>query len=301
MTESIYAATHAYISENPKRRISVSGVLNHLGVSKSGYYSWMNRAPSRQIRLKQTVKTAIRKIYDESKQIYGAPKIAKELHKQGFQTTERTVTRYMLEMGIRACWTKPYTVTTHSEDFSDSLKNILQRDFHPEKPNAVWCTDITYIPTQKGFVYLSCIMDLFSRKIVAWELAPTLETNYVIKAVRKAIHTTGKRPAVIHTDRGTQYTSEAYRKQTEGIEKSYSSKGSPWDNACIESFHALIKREWLNRFVIRDIEHAHALVFEYIDSFYNTRRVHSFCGYESPLHFEAQYYRNRAEGKKHTA
>ena len=167
--------------------------------------------------------------------------------------------------------------------------------------NAVWCTDITYIPTQKGFVYLSCIMDLFSRKIVAWELAPTLETNYVIKAVRKAIHTTGKRPAVIHTDRGTQYTSEAYRKQTQGIEKSYSSKGSPWDNACIESFHALIKREWLNRFVIRDMEHARMLVFEYIDSFYNTRRTHSFCGYESPLHFEAKYYRNRAEAKEHIA
>ena len=129
-------------------------------------------------------------------------------------TSERTVTRYMQEIGICACWTKPYTVTTHSEDFSDSLKNILQRDFHPEKPNAVWCKDITYIPTRKGFVYLSCIMDLFSRKIVAWELAPTLETNYVIKAVRKAIHTTGKRPAVIHTDRGTQYTSEAYRMQT---------------------------------------------------------------------------------------
>ena len=110
----------------------------------------------------------------------------------------------MQEMRIRACWVKPYTITTHSEDFSDSLKNILKRDFHPEKPNAVWCTDITYIPTQKGFVYLSCIMDLFSRKIVAWELAPTLETNYVIKAVRKATHTTGKRPAVIHTDRGTQ-------------------------------------------------------------------------------------------------
>ena len=154
----------------------------------------------------------------------------------------------------------------------------------------MWCTDITYIPTRKGFVYLSCIMDLFSRRIISWELAPTLETKHVISAAKKAISQTGKKPAVIHTDRGIQYTSVAYWDETKDIMKSYSSKANPWDNACIESFHALIKREWLNRFNIQDIEHAHSLVFAYIDAFYNTRRMHSFCGYKSPVDYENQYY-----------
>lgn len=290
MTESKYAALKDYQSEHPERRISVSRVLRHLGVSKSGYYSWLNRKPSNQSLRKAKIKSLIKDIYDGSNSIYGAPKITAELHKIGYNTSERTVTRYMKEMGIRACWVRPYTVTTHSENFSDELKNILSRDFSPSEPNAAWCTDITYIPTQKGFVYLSCIMDLFSRRIVSWELAPTLETKYVVKAVRKAILTSGKRPKVIHTDRGVQYTSISYWDETKGIINSYSSKANPWDNACIESFHALIKREWLNNFRIRDINHAHQLVFEYIDMFYNTRRIHSFCGYLSPMVYEIQYY-----------
>lgn len=201
----------------------------------------------------------------------------------------------MREMGIRAIWIKPYTVTTHSENFSDELKNVLDRDFSPKAPNAVWCTDITYIHTDKGFVYLSCIMELYSRRILAWQLAPTLETKYVINAVQKAIVSTGARPKVIHTDRGTQYTSVSYWDETQGIIKSYSSKANPWDNACIESFHALIKREWLNRFKIRDIHHAHSLVFEYIDAFYNTKRIHSYCGYRSPISYENLYYMRHPE------
>ena len=273
-------------------------MLKILGVSKSGYYSWLKHRPSNQAIRKAEVMTAIKSIYDESKGIYGAPKITVELHKKGFNTAERTVTRYMKEMGIQACWVRPYTVTTHSENFSDELKNVLARNFSPSKPNAVWCTDITYIPTSRGFAYLSCIMDLFSRRIIAWELAPTLETRYVVNAVKKAILTSGMRPKVIHTDRGVQYTSVPYWDETKGVLKSYSSKGNPWDNACIESFHALIKREWLNRFVIRNIEHAHRLVFEYIDMFYNTRRIHSFCGYLSPLAYEKQYYQTLQSTKK---
>ena len=275
-----------------EHRISVSGVLKYLGVSKSGYYDWLKREPSKQSLRKAEIMDKIQEIYDNSYQIYGAPKITKELKKLGYDIAERTVTRYMQELGIRACWVKPYTVTTISEDFSDNLKNILGQNFSPESPNAVWCTDITYIPTAKGFAYLSCIMDLFSRRIISWEIAPTLETQYVINAVRKAIKVSGVRPKVIHTDRGTQYTSVLYMDETYGISKSYSAKANPWDNACIESFHALIKREWLNRCRIKDIEHARRLVFEYIDMFYNTRRIHGFCGYMSPVNYERLYYIN---------
>ena len=205
--------------------------------------------------------------------------------------SERTVTKYMQELGIRACYVKPYTITTISEDFSCRLKNILKRDFSPDKPNAVWCTDITYIWTSEGFVYLSCIMDLFSRRIVAWELSRTLETIHVVNAIQKAkLHAGNQVPKVIHTDRGDQYTSDEYCAATNGIEQSYSGKGNPWDNACIESFHALIKREWLNRFEIRNYNHAYQLVFEYIDAYYNTRRIHSYCGYRSPFEYEKMYY-----------
>ena len=199
-------------------------MLKHLGVSRSGYYDWINRKPSNRSVLKQKVKEAIQDIYEASYRIYGAPKITKELRKRGFRTSERTVTRYMKEMNIRACWVRPYTTTTHSEDFSDRFRNILDRHFSPKEPNAVWCTDITYIPTKKGFVYLSCIMDLFSRRIVSWELAPTLETRYVVNAIQKAMLVSGKRPKVIHTDRGTQYTSVEY---WEGLTPRSRNKGHP--------------------------------------------------------------------------
>ena len=200
--ESIYAATYEAANTDSGHRISVSGVLKHLGVSKSGYYDWLKGKPSNRSIMKQEVMENIKDIHDDSYCIYGAPKITEELHKRGFETSERTVTRYMKEMGIRACWVKPYTVTTYSEDFSGNLQNILSRNFSPKEPNAIWCTDITYIPTDKGFVYLSSIMDLFSRRIISWELAPTPETKYVVNAVRKAMITSGKRSKVIHTDRG---------------------------------------------------------------------------------------------------
>lgn len=204
-------------------------------------------------------------------------------------------------MGIHAWYRKPYVITTISHDFSDRLRNILKRDFSPDAPDTVWCTDITYIHTEAGFLYLSCIMDLYSRKIVAWELARNLETEHVIKAIRKAMDSTGKKPKIIHTDRGAQYTSDAYREYTDGIQKSYSSKGNPWDNACIESFHALIKREWLWRFKIKNYQQAYRLIFEYINAFYNTVRVHSHCGYVSPEEYEARYYKKLKETQKAVA
>ena len=118
----------------------------------------------------------------------------------------------MKELGIRACWVKPYTVTTISEDFSDKLRNVLKRNFDPTEPNAVWCTDITYLWTDEGFLHLSCIMDLFSRRIVSWELSRTLETEHVIRAIDKALfRNAGVKPKIVHTDRGVQYTSDLYR------------------------------------------------------------------------------------------
>ena len=143
--------------------------------------------------------------------------------------------------------------------------------------------------TQAGFVYLSSVMDLFSRRIIAWSLSKTLDASLVVDAVNLAkARRNVTFPLILHSDRGCQYTSAAYREASAGFRLSYSKKGYPYDNACMEAFHSLIKREWLDRVLIRDFQHAYSLVFEYIETFYNTVRIHSHCGFLSPLSFESR-------------
>ena len=267
-------------------------MLKFLGVSRSGYRSFLNRTVSATKQRKEAMKKKIQTIYNDSKQNYGAPKITQELRKSGETIAERTVGKYMREMGIKAQWIKPWTTTTRDSDFSNELLNILDEQFNPERPNAVWCTDITYIWTQDGFVYLNCVMDLFARKIIAWTLADIMEVSTVIETINKAkARRNTDLPLIIHSDRGSQYVSNAWREATESMQLSYSHSGYPYDNACIESFHSLIKREWLNRFNIRNYSHAYRLVFEYIETFYNTVRIHSHCDYMSPDEFEKLYER----------
>ncbi len=267
-------------------------MLKHLGVSRSGYNAFIKHRPSASQQRKTALKDKIRKIYDASKQNYGAPKITAELRKTGERISERTVGKYMREMGIRAQWSKPWIATTVDSDFSKELHNILDEQFNPDRPNAVWCSDITYIWTWDGFVYLTSIMDLYSRKIIAWSLTDSMDVSCVIDTVKKAkARRNTDLPLILHSDRGSQYVSKAYRDVTQKFQLSYSHKGYPYDNACIESFHSIIKREWLNRFKILNLEHAHTLVFEYIEAFYNTVRIHSHCNYMSPDQFEKLYLR----------
>jgi transposase InsO family protein len=291
MTKAIYLEVKNKCEDlKGKRRVSVSGMLNKLGVSRSGYNAWLHHLPSNQEKRKQAVKEKIKDIYEKSHQNYGAPKITIELTKDGEKISERTVGKYMKEMKIKAQYVKPYTITTKDSDFSSKLKNILNEQFNPTTPNAVWCTDITYIWTYSGFVYLTSIMDLYSRKIIAWTLSKTLEVSCVIETINKAkANRKLINPVIIHSDRGSQYVSSEYKKATEKMINSYSKKAYPWDNACIESFHAIIKREWLNRFRIKNYNHAYILIFEYIEAFYNTVRIHSHCNYMSPVQFERAY------------
>jgi transposase InsO family protein len=267
-------------------------MLKILGVSRSGYRAFLNRKVSPSRQHKEAIKEEIQKIYDHSKQNYGAPKITRELRKNGELIAERTVSKYMHEMGIKAQWIKPWTTTTRDSDFSEELHNVLDEQFNPQRPNAVWCTDITYIWTQDGFVYLNCVMDLFARKIIAWTLSNTMEVSSVIETINKAkSYRSTDQPLIIHSDRGSQYVSNSWRDATKNMQRSYSHKGYPYDNACIESFHALIKREWLNRFTIKNYKHAYMLIFEYIETFYNTVRIHSHCDFMSPNQFEKLYER----------
>ena len=295
MTEALFleaAECEEQLKEQGERRLNVSGVLKILGVSRSGYINWKKRLPSKRELRKQAIKERILEIYHDSHQNYGAPKITECLKKEGETIAEKTVGNYMRELGIKAQYVKPYTVTTIDSDFSEELENILDEQFNPAEPDAVWCSDITYIWTFAGFVYLTSIMDLYSRKIIAWVLSDTLEAKWIIEAVAKAqkIRKVTK-PLIIHTDRGCQYVSRDYINVTADMQRSYSKKAYPWDNACIEAFHALIKREWLNRFKIFDYNHAYKLVFQYIETFYNTVRIHSHCGYLSPNEYEDKYWK----------
>lgn len=266
-------------------------MLSILEVSRSGYYDYLKREKSQTALRREALTEKVKAIHESSKKIYGSPKITEELRKIGEKVSQKTVWSIMHEIGIKARYIKPYTITTHSEDYSARLENLLNRHFNPLKPDAAWCTDITYIWTiDEGFVYLTSVMDLFSRRIIAWVLTRTMEADEVLRCIEMAKSRRNvKSPLVIQSDRGVQFTSEKYHEILGDIIASYSHKATPWDNACIESFHALIKREWLQFYKIYNYDQAKKLVFEYIDGFYNTTRTHSHCGYLSPIEFEKRY------------
>ena len=220
MTQAIFLKTkekEEQLREEGKRRLNVSGVLRILGVSRSGYVAFKKHVRSVCQAKKERRMKEIRAIYEESHGIYGAPKIAARMRRDGDRISDKTVGNYMREMGIAACYRKHRTQTTTDPDFSSELNNLLDRDFHPGSPNAAWCTDITYIWTSVGFVYLASIMDLYSRKIISWTLGETLEAKWVLEAVRKAKEERHvEHPLVIHSDRGAQYTCGDYKEATKG-------------------------------------------------------------------------------------
>lgn len=260
MTQTIFTATSEYVNEinelPVKRQVSVSGILKKLGVSRSGYNVWKNRVPSDTEQHRKKLKAKIQDIYDSSHQNYGTPKITRKLHSAGEMISEKTVGNYMRQMGIKAQWVKPYVQTTIDSDFSENLKNILNEEFNPASPDTVWVSDIAYIWTFEGFVYLTNVMDLYSRKIIAWELSNTLEASNVVACINKARATRNiNKPLIFHNNRGSQYVSAAFKDAT---------------------------KEMINRFKIFNYTHAYKLVFEYIETFYNTVRIHSHCGYLSP-------------------
>ena len=289
MTGTIYlkVSEKTEAAKKDGRRVPVSGMLKFLGVSRSGYLAWLRHVPSGTEKHRETVKKKIQDIYDDSKQNYGAPKFTVELRKTGEVISERTVGTYMHQMGIRAQWSRPWTITTKDSDFSTELQNILDEQFNPDRPNAVWCSDIWTID---GFVYLTSIMDLFPKKNIAWTLSKTLEVSCVIDTINKAkARRKIEQPLIIHSVCGSQYVAKEYKNATKNMQRSYSKKAFPWDNACIESFHSIIKREWLNRFKIRDYKQAYLLIFECLEAFYNTKRIHSHCDYMSPDEIKQVY------------
>lgn len=267
-------------------------------VSRSGYYKWRNHTPSAQELRKQLVQERILHHFNDSKKRYGAPKITYLLEQEGHGVTERTVGTYMKELGIRSCVSRSFKVhTTDSNHDLPIAPNILNQQFQTAAPNKVWVTDITYIPCREGRLYLASVLDLCTHEIVGWRLKDRMTTDLVLEALQDAHG--AKKPSkglIHHSDRGSQYASVDYQKQlkTYKMIPSMSRKGNCYDNACIESFHSILKKELVYQMKFKTKQQAYDEIYQYIEFFYNRKRIHGALGYMSPVRFAAQFNKRKA-------
>jgi putative transposase len=275
---------------------SVSVLCEVLCVSKSGYYAWLDRPPSSRALRRERIDAAVRQVHAASHGIYGSGKIAKELAQcEELETACRnTVAQAMREMGLKSRVSKAFRpTTTQADPTKRPAPNLLERNFTATRPNQKWVTDITYLPTHAGWVYLAAVLDLFSRKVVGWAISDSLATPLVAEALRRAIES--RRPVggelLHHSDRGCQYTSDAYQHTltTLGIECSMSRRGNCYDNAVAERFFWSLKHEWTKHQTFDDLEAARLSVFKYVEIFYNPVRLHQSLGFKSPNQFETDH------------
>lgn len=285
---------YAWISKH-RDSFPVALMCELLSVSRSGYYDSMDRPLSQRAQRTAKIHESVRQVFAESHTIYGPAKIAEELHKRAELETacRNTVARAMQEMGLKSRISKAFTPTTTKSDPSKRpALNVLDRQFTATRPNQKWLTDITYLSTAAGWVYLAVVLDLFSRKVVGWQLGDSLATPLVSGALRQAVES--RRPLrgelLHHSDRGCQYTSDDYQKtlKTLGIEGSMSRTGNCYDNAVAERFFWSLKHEWTKHYEYANLESARLSVFKYIETFYNRQRLHQSLGYKTPQQFEAE-------------
>ncbi|MEH6949281.1 IS3 family transposase [Bacillus sp. JJ634] len=289
----VYAFVQAHSNEH-----AISKMCKVLKVSTSGYYKWLKQQssiPSEREEYRLEIKQKIAKSFHESFGTYGSPRVHDDLIEWGYTISQKNVARLMKTMGLKATPKEKFVVTTDSNHDFKTYPNRLNRQFNVEKPNQVWVADITYIWTLEGWVYLSSVMDLFSRKIIGWSLASHIKKELSIQSLKRAIMTRQPEEGVLHhSDRGSQYSSQDYTdilKEREMV-VSMSKKADPYDNACIESFHATIKKDLIYRRRFKTREEAINAINYYISSFYNLRRKHSTLGYLSPTEFERKYHKN---------
>lgn len=264
-----------------------------LDVSRSGFYAWINREPSPREQRREQLVGKIHEAHRESNQVYGSPRVFQKLKLAGVSCCENTVAKLMRSEGLKARSRKPFRVKTTDGDHQFPVAtNVLNREFYPNEANAVWTADITYIATREGWLYLAVVIDLFSRRVVGWATADHMRTELIVDALRMALkHRRPTGPLLHHSDRGSQYASEAYQKVLEehGIEPSMSRRGNCYDNAVTESFFSTLKRERVAHENYATHVEAHASLFEYIEIFYNRQRLHSTLGYRSPVDFELRF------------
>jgi transposase InsO family protein len=260
-----------------------------LDVSVSGYRAWKRGGKPDRKRLTDAQMLAlIQAIHAELKGTYGSPRMVRELRERGFAASKERVERLMREHGIRARHKRRYKATTDSKHNLPVAQNLLARDFTPMAPNQVWTADITYLWTDEGWLYLAIVLDLFNREVVGWSLKPRMTADIVTDALTMAWFRRKPQPGLIHhSDRGSQYASHVFQAKLAdyGMVCSMSGKGNCWDNAPTESWFNSFKNEWVHgvRFATR--AEMMAAGFEYIEVFYNRRRLHSTLGYRSPVQF----------------
>lgn len=260
-----------------------------LEVSKSGYYDWLYRPESRRAIRHRYLLTRIRQAHIESRSIYGAPRIHAELVDRGERVGKNTVAHLMRSNRIQSKVHKRFVVTTDSKSTRHPAANILSGDFNPPGANEKWVSDVTFIGTRKGWLYLAAIMDLYSRRIVGWSMSEQNSTALIENALEMATaHRGSAKGIILHSDQSVQYASISYQEKLNrlGIVCSMSRKGNCWDNAPMESFFHSLKTEWVRFEDYKTHTEARASIFSYIELFYNRKRRHSAIGYQSPIAYE---------------
>lgn len=262
-----------------------------LDVSESGYYAWCKRVPSRRQRANEQLIEHIHEAYEQGRRVYGSPRIHAELRGQGIRCGKHRVARLMRQAGLQAVHKRHHVCTTDSQHSDPVAPNLLQRNFTAPAPNRKWLTDITAVWTAEGWLYLAVVLDVYSRLVVGWAMASHREESLVETALWMAL---GRRhpgaELLHHSDRGSQYTSQAYQAVLAQfqIQVSMSGKGDCYDNAMMESFFSSLKTECVHRQSYQSFSEAKLSIFEWIEVFYNRQRRHSSLDYVSPVAYEEQ-------------
>lgn len=281
--------TYRFIDHH-KDQWPVRWLCQTLGVSPAAYYAWRQCSRSAGQQRRDTLLVEIRAIHAQFKARYGSPRIHAELMARGHDCCVNTIATLMQKAGIAAKTARKFRVTTTDSDYNLPVAdNLLDRQFNPSEANEVWVADITYIPTQEGWLYLAAVEDLYSRRVVGWAMAEHLGSRLVVDTLAMAVQRRLPDEGLLaHSDRGSQYAGEHYQRllSKHGIRCSMSRRADCWDNAPMESFFASLKKELVHDADFATREEARAAIFEYIEVFYNGQRRHSSLGYVSPMEYE---------------
>ena len=275
-----------------KASFPVAAMCRVLGVTRQGYYAFVKRPPSARALEEDRLRERLKELHVESRQTYGSPRMLRALRAEGVRVSKRRIERALRVLELRVKLRRPFRRTTQSDPGHTPAPNVLDRTFQASRPDERWVTDITYLWTQEGWCYLAVILDLFSRSVVGWAVDRTMSTTLPLQALDLAVRRRQPRPGLLHhSDRGCQYTSAEYRHVLAqlGVSVSMSRKGNCWDNAVAESFFATIKTELFYRQSWQTLEHLRSSLFEYIEVFYNRKRLHSSLDYKTPSQVEAEF------------
>ena len=283
---------YAFIKEH-RSRWAVSLMAEVLAVSVSGFYDWLRRSTSKRAQEDETLTEEVIKFHCGSRCTYGSPRIHRDLKSAGYKVGRKRVARLMRAAGLRGKTKRKYKTTTNSNHQRPKAKNLVKQNFSAIAPNALWASDITYIATAEGWLYLAVTLDLFSRKVVGWAFSERLTDDLTRSALKMATRQRSALAGLLHhSDQGSQYASYAFRSElsANGIVQSMSGRGNAYDNAVVESFFATLKTEEVDNNVYKTRQQAKTSIFSYIEGFYNSKRRHSSLNYLSPNDFERVHF-----------